>query len=154
MHKTIIGVRKDYQSLAFNTAVAKLIEFNNELTKQVGPDSGKPMPRAIAENLVLMLAPLAPHLAEEIWSRLGHGDSLAHHPFPIADEKLAADDQIEIPVQVLGKLRGKVVVPAGADVKAIEAAALADPDVQRHIAGKSIKKVIVVPGKLVNVVTG
>ncbi len=156
LHKTIGGVRNDYQTLGFNTAVAKLIEFNNELTRHVS--AGKPTPRPVAEALVLMLAPLAPHMAEELWSRLGalsgRSGSLAHHPFPEADPALAADDQIEIPVQVLGKLRGKIMVPAGADAQAIEAAALADEGVRKHIEGRPIKKVIVVPGKMVNVVVG
>jgi leucyl-tRNA synthetase len=160
LHKTIAAVRKDMDALGFNTAVAKLIEFNNDLTKACGPDApatpDRPagVPRAVAEALVLMLAPLAPHMAEELWQRLGHAQSLAHAPFPVADQSLAADDQIEIPVQVLGKLRGKITVPANADPKALEAAALADEKIQQHLAGKSVKKVIVVPGKLVNLVVG
>ncbi|MFN0012004.1 MAG: class I tRNA ligase family protein [Phycisphaerales bacterium] len=169
LHKTIAGVRKDMETLGFNTAVAKLIEFNNELTKRCGPDAGaskdggqdvrptKASPavsRGIAEPLVLMLAPLAPHMAEELWQKLGHGTSLAFEPFPVADSALAADDEIEIPVQVLGKLRGKVVVPAGSDAATIEAAAKADPKIAEQLAGKTIKKVIVVPGKLVNFVVG
>lgn len=101
-----------------------------------------------------MLAPLAPHLAEELWQKLGHAGTLAFEPFPVADAALAADDEIEIPVQVLGKLRGKVVVPAGSDAAAIEAAAKADPKIAEQLAGKTIKKVIVVPGKLVNFVVG
>jgi leucyl-tRNA synthetase len=158
LHKTIAGVRKDMQGLSFNTAVAKLIEFNNELTKQCGPDSkgaggiSGGVPRAVAEPLTLLLAPLAPHMAEELWHRLGHARSLAFEPFPLPDAALAADDQIEVPVQVLGKLRGKIVVPAGSDAKALEAAALADEKIQQHLAGKPVKKVIVVPGKLVNLV--
>jgi leucyl-tRNA synthetase len=153
LHKTIAGVRKDMAGLSFNTAVAKLIEFNNELTKQCGPDGRAPgVPREVAKMLTLMLAPLAPHMAEELWSRMGHARSLAFEPFPVADAKLAADDEIEVPVQVLGKLRGKIVVPAGSDAKALEAAALADEKIQQYLAGKPVKKVIVVPGKLVNLV--
>jgi len=150
LHKTILGVSHDYRTLGFNTAVAKLIEFNNELSRVYGAEG--PVPRAIAEPLALMLAPLAPHMAEELWARLGHAGSLAHHPFPVGDPALAADDTVEIVVQVLGKVRGKVSVPAGADQAAVEAAALADEGVRKHIEGKEIKKVIVVPGKLVNLV--
>ncbi len=157
LHKTIAGVRKDMAALSFNTAVAKLIEFNNELTRVAGPE-GKlaGVPRVVAEPLILMLAPLAPHMAEELWAKVRHGGasgaSLAFEPFPVADERLAADDQLEIPVQVLGKLRGKITVPAGSDAKALEAAALADEKIQQSLGGKPVKKVIVVPGKLVNLV--
>ncbi len=153
LHKTIAGVRKDMETLGFNTAVAKLIEFNNELTRQCGPDvPGSAVPRAVAEALTLMLAPLAPHMAEELWAKLGHAPSVAFVPFPAADAALAADDEIEIPVQILGKLRGKVTVPAGSDAAALEAAARADGKIAEQLAGKSVKKVIVVPGKLVNFV--
>jgi leucyl-tRNA synthetase len=152
LHKTIAGVRRDMETLGFNTAVAKLIEFNNDLTKARGPDSGKPVPRAVGEALVLLLAPLAPHLCEEAWSRFGHTTSLAHAPYPQADPALLADDTVEIPVQVLGKLRAKINVAAGLDAAALEAAALADEAVQKHLAGRPVKKVIVVPGKLVNLV--
>jgi len=100
MHKTIVGVRRDMETLGFNTAVAKLIEFVNDLTKAAAV---LPIPRACAETLALLLAPLAPHIAEDLWSRLGHETTLAFHAFPVADETLAADDQIEIPVQVPGQ---------------------------------------------------
>ena len=157
MHKTIAGVRKDMETLGFNTAVAKLIEFNNELTKQLGPDArrdGHPvtLPRPVAQTLTLLLAPLAPHIAEALWERLGHAGTLAFAPFPVADPALAADDQVEIVVQVLGKIRARLLMPAASDAKAIEAAALADETVQQHLGGKPIKKLIVVPGKLVNIV--
>ncbi len=150
LHKTILGVRRDYGALSFNTAVSKLIELNNELTRFAAEAGG--LPRAVAEAVTLMLAPLAPHMAEELWRRLGHADGLAHAPFPVGDEKLAADDEVELPVQVQGKVRARVKVPAGADAKACEEAALAAPDLKPWIEGKTIKKVIVVPGKMVNVV--
>ncbi len=157
LHKTIKGVRHDMVSMGFNTSVAKLIEFNNLLTKFCQGTGGAhgpsvAVPREVAEALALMLAPLAPHVAEELWSRLGHSQSLAHEPFPMFDEALTVDDQIEIPVQVQGKVRGRVMVAANADAKAIEAAALADEKVRASLEGKVIKKVIVVPGKMVNVV--
>jgi leucyl-tRNA synthetase len=150
LHKTIAGVRADCERLAFNTAIAKLIEFTNGVLSQM-----ERVPREVARAFVLMLAPLAPHVAEELWSRLGFGTgSLAYESFPVADVSLAADDEIEMPVQVNGKVRGHVRVPAGADARMIEEAALAEPKVRELLAGKTVKKVIVVPRKMVNVVAG
>ncbi|MDX1882656.1 leucine--tRNA ligase [Mycolicibacterium sp. 120270] len=148
LHRTIAGVSEDYASLRNNTAAAKLIEYTNHLTKKY---SGT-VPRAAVEPLVLMVAPLAPHLAEELWRRLGHDTSLAHGPFPVADEAYLTVDTIELPVQVNGKVRGHVTVPADADADAIEAAALADEKVQAFLDGATSKKVIVVAGRLVNLV--
>ena len=148
LHRTIAGVSEDYAALRNNTAVAKLIEYTNHLTKQ-HRDS---VPRAAVEPLVLMLAPLAPHLAEELWQRLGHPASLAHGPFPLADPDYLVEDSVEYPVQVNGKVRGRIMVPASADADAVEAAALADEKVQTFLAGATPKKVIVVAGRLVNLV--
>ncbi len=146
LHKTIAGVNEDYAALRNNTAAAKLIEYTNHLTKE-GVTA-----RAAVEPLVLMVAPLAPHLAEELWRRLGSAASLAHGPFPVADERYLVDDTVEYPVQVNGKVRGKIVVAADADKATLEAAALADEKVQAFLAGATPKKVIVVPGRLVNIV--
>ena len=110
------------------------------------------MPRAAVEPLVLMVAPLAPHLAEELWQRLGHETSLAHGPFPVADETYLTVDTVEYPVQVNGKVRGHITVPADADADTLEAAALADEKVQAFLNGATPKKVIVVAGRLVNLV--
>ncbi len=148
LHRTIAGASDDYASLRNNTAGAKLIEYTNHLTKKY---SGE-VPRAAVEPLVLMVAPLAPHLAEELWRRLGHDSSLAHGPFPVADEAYLVVDTVELPVQVNGKVRGHVTVPADADADAIEAAALADDKVQAFLDGATPKKVIVVAGRLVNLV--
>jgi leucyl-tRNA synthetase len=148
LHRTIAGVSDDYASLRNNTAVAKLIEYTNHLTKQY---RGL-VPRAAVEPLVLMVAPLAPHLAEELWRRLGHEDSLAHGPFPVADEAYLNVDTVEYPVQVNGKVRGRITVAADADADALEAAALADEKVQDFLDGATPKKVIVVAGRLVNLV--
>jgi leucyl-tRNA synthetase len=148
LHRTIAGVSDDYAALRNNTAVAKLIEYTNHLTKQ-HRDSA---PRSAVEPLVLMLAPLAPHLAEELWQRLGHSDSLAHGPFPTADPTHLVEDTVEYPVQVNGKVRGRITVSANADADAVEAAALADEKVQAFLAGETPKKVIVVAGRLVNLV--
>jgi leucyl-tRNA synthetase len=146
LHRTIAGVTEDYAALRNNTAVAKLIEYTNHLTKE-GVSS-----RAALEPLVLMVAPLAPHLAEELWKRLGHDTSLAHGPFPVADPAYLVDDTVELPVQVNGKVRGKITVAADADKAALEAAAVADEKVQAFLDGATPKKVIVVPGRLVNLV--
>jgi leucyl-tRNA synthetase len=146
LHKTIAGVAEDYAALRNNTAAAKLIEYTNHLTKE-GVSA-----RAAIEPLVLMVAPLAPHLAEELWRRLGHEGSLAHGPFPAVDERYLVDDTVELPVQVNGKVRGKITVAADADRAALEAAALADEKVQAFLAGATPKKVVVVPGRLVNFV--
>ena len=146
LHRTIAGVSDDYTNLRNNTAAAKLIEYTNHLTKQ-GVTA-----RAALEPLVLMVAPLAPHLAEELWKRLGHDDSLAHGPFPVADPQYLVEDTVEYPVQVNGKVRGRITVAADADADALEAAALADDKVQAFLNGATPKKVIVVAGRLVNIV--
>ena len=103
---------------------------------------------------MLLLSPFAPHLAEELWHALGHEQTLAYEPWPKFDPALTKADEIEVPVQINGKVRSKVTVPADIDEEALEAAALADPSVQASIAGKTVRKVIVVPGKLVNIVVG
>jgi leucyl-tRNA synthetase len=110
------------------------------------------LPRAAVEPLVLMLAPLAPHMAEELWSRLGHTASLAHGPFPQFDPAYLVDDTVEYVVQVNGKVRGRVMVAADADEAAVIAAALADEKVQAFLAGATPRKVIVVAGRLINFV--
>ncbi|CAM3462618.1 leucine--tRNA ligase [Mycobacterium colombiense] len=148
LHRTIAGVAEDYAALRNNTAAAKLIEYTNHLTKE----HRDAVPRAAVEPLVLMLAPLAPHMAEELWLRLGHQTPLAHGPFPVADPTYLVDDTVEYPVQVNGKVRGRVLVAADADQDALKAAALADDKVQAFLAGANPRKVIVVPGRLVNLV--
>jgi leucyl-tRNA synthetase len=146
LHRTIDGVRADMDAMRFNTAIAKLIELNNHLTKLGG------CPREAADRLVLMLAPLAPHLAEELWRMLGHTDTVTYLDFPVADPALLVDDTVEVPVQVNGKVRSRIVVAADADQATMEATALADPKVQAALGGNAPKKVIVVPGRMVNIV--
>ena len=144
-----LAVRTDMANLRFNTAIAKLTELNNHVTAKGAATT----PREVAEPLVLMVAPLAPHIAEELWHRLGHADSLAYAPFPEADPALLVQDTVEIPVQVKGKVRAHVTVAADADAAAIEALALADPSVAKAIGDAPVKRVVVVPGRMVNVVT-
>ncbi len=148
LNRTVAGVSEDYVALRNNTAAAKLIEYTNHLTKE----HRESVPRAAVEPLVLMLAPLAPHLAEELWQRLGHDTPLAHGPFPRADAAYLIDETVEYPVQVNGKVRGRVVVAADADEDTLKAAALADDKVQGFLSGATPRKVIVVPGRLVNLV--
>ncbi|WP_019932190.1 leucine--tRNA ligase [Nocardia sp. BMG111209] len=148
LHRTIDGVDGDYAALRDNTAGAKLIELTNHLTKQYPQGA----PRAVVEPLVLMLAPMAPHITEELWERLGHTAALAHGPFPVADPALLVADSVEYPIQVNGKVRSRISVAADADAKAIEAVALADGKLREFLGDKEPRKIIVVPGRLVNVV--
>ena len=152
LHRTIAAVRDDMTQLKFNTAIARLSELNNRLT-QVVADTGH-APRDVAEPLVLMLAPLTPHAAEELWSRLGHPDSLAYAPVPEADPAELVDDTVEIVVQVDGRPRGRVHVPADAPDDAVEAAARAEPHVAALLDDRPVRRVVVVAGRLVNFVLG
>ena len=149
LHKTIAAVREGFETLRFNTSIARITELNNHLT-QAYPDGG--VPRSVAEPLVLMLAPLAPHAAEELWSRLGHEESLAWHAFPEADPALLVEKTIEVPVQVNGKVRTVLSVPTGLDPNGLEAAARADARVAAALDGREVRRVVVVPGRLVNFV--
>ena len=149
LHKAISGVHGDVVALHYNTAAAKLIELNNHLTKTY---AGSGVPRSVAEPLVQMMAPLTPHIAEELWSRLGHDDTLAYGPFPVADEQYLVADTVEYPIQVNGKVRSRITVPTGASTADVETAALADEKVLAALEGAAPRKVIVVPGRLVNVV--
>jgi len=146
LHKTIKAVTEDMEALRFNTAISRLMEFVNAFTGEAR------RPRAVLEPFVLMLAPLAPHMAEELWEALGHAGTLAYAPWPTYDDALTRDATIEIPVQIDGKVRSRVTLPADADRAAIESAALADPRVKELLAGRTPKKVVVVPGRLVNIV--
>ncbi|MFC4854919.1 leucine--tRNA ligase [Actinophytocola glycyrrhizae] len=149
LHKAIDGVHADYANMRFNTAGAKLIELNNHVTKTYG---SKPAPRSVVEPMVQMLAPMCPHIAEEMWAVLGHDGSLAHGPFPVADEKYLVEDTVEYPIQVNGKVRARITVAASATQDEVKAAALAEEKVATLITGGEPRKVIVVPGRLVNVV--
>jgi leucyl-tRNA synthetase len=146
LHKTIKAVTNDLDAMSFNTAIARMMEFTNFFTKSDA------RPRVAMEKLVLLLAPFAPHMAEELWQALGHQKTLAYEPWPTFDESAIKEDTIEIPIQVNGKLRGKILVAAGVDKAALESAALADAKVQELLSGKTIVKTVVVPGRMVNFV--
>jgi len=149
LHRTIDGVRSDMEGMRFNTTIAKLTELNNELTRR-----GTGAPREVADMLVRMLAPLVPHFAEELWHRL-HGDgagSVTHAGFPAADPDLLVDDTVEVPVQVNGRLRGRVTIAADADERAAVAAALAEPNVAARVGGRELRKQLYVPGRMITLV--
>jgi leucyl-tRNA synthetase len=151
LHQTITAVRHDFSQLRFNTAIARLHELN-AYAARVSSREGS-LPRGLAEPLVLMTAPLAPHIAEELWSRLGHDEMAACAPFPEAHESLAAASALVIPVQVDGKTRFQVEVPAGAGEDEIEAIITAHPGYAQHTAGTPMRRLIVVPGRIANIVT-
>ena len=148
LHQTIAKVTEDIEAMRFNTAIAALMELTNAAYKWPS------MPRAVAEPFVLLLAPLAPHFAEELWQRLGHAESLAYHAWPAADAALLKADVIEIPVQVNGKVRGKISVPAEAQEAEVIEIAKGDQNVGKHLAGQTVKRAIYVRGRIVNFVVG
>jgi leucyl-tRNA synthetase len=148
LHRAIKKVGEDVAALRFNTAIAELIKLNNELT-------GLPtVPRRLAETFTLLLAPFAPHLAEELWQRLGHNESLARHAWPQYDESKLAESMLELPVQVNGKVRDKITVPADAAEADILRVAEASERVRPWVEGKTLRKRLYVPKKLVNLVVG
>ena len=150
LHRCIDGVRADMEALRFNTAIAKLIELNNVLTPYVAEHGA--CPEEVATPLAKMLAPLCPHMAEELWSRLGNPGTITYEDFPAADASLLASDTIEIPVQINGKVRTRLVVTVGMSQDELKVAAMADAKVQELLAGTTPKKEIIVPGRLVNFV--
>ena len=157
LHQTIAKITLDFEGRwHFNTCVAAIMELVNEIqgadAQLAAGDVSAAVVHELLRSLALLLAPFAPYLAAELWEELGEGGSILRAPWPLSDPGLAKEDELEIPVQINGKLVTVLRVPADADAKAIEAAALADEKVQLRAAGKTVAKVIVVPGKLVNLV--
>lgn len=148
LHAMLKKVGEDIEGLRFNTAISAMMEFLNEAQKWAQ------RPRAILEPLILALSPFAPHLAEELWSKLGHAESLAYEAWPVHNSALLVTDTVEVVVQVNGKLRGRVVVSKQAGQAEVLGVAKAEPGVAAHVAGKTLRKEIYVPGKLVNLVVG
>ncbi|MFI2028902.1 leucine--tRNA ligase [Streptomyces buecherae] len=146
LHKAIDGISQDLAQLRFNTAVAKLTELNNHVTKV------REVPRTVAESLVLLTAPLAPHIAEELWRRLGHETSVVHAPFPVADPAYVQDEAVTCVVQLKGKVKARLEVPPTISDEELEQRALADPAVIAALGDVGIRKVIVRAPKLVNIV--
>lgn len=155
LHRTIARVADDIERLAFNTAIAALIEFTNAATAAAPSDIGLGvLTRDQLERFAIALSPVAPHMAEELWSKLGHKKTIAYQLWPTVDPALLRDDTIELPVQILGKVRARIKVNADADAKTVEQAVRADSTIKSLLEGKTVRKVIVVPGKIVNIVTG
>jgi leucyl-tRNA synthetase len=146
MHRTIMEVTRDTGRMEFNTAIARMMEFVNFFTKQAI------RPKSAMEQFAQLLSPYAPHLAEELWQTLGHEETLAYESWPDYDEALTKEDTVEIPVQINGKVRARITVPADTGKDEIEAAAREDAKVTALIGEKRIVKVVVVPGRLVNFV--
>ena len=146
LHRTIKVVSENLEQMAFNTAISRMMEFTNFFLKE------ERRPKQAMEKLVLLLSPYAPHLAEELWRLLGHADTLAYEPWPTYDEAALQESTVEIPVQINGKLRSKIQVPVGSDQAATETAAKANERVAEFLAGKTVVKTVVVPGRMVNFV--
>jgi leucyl-tRNA synthetase len=146
LHKAIKAVSHDVENLLFNTAISRMMEFVNVATK------AKALNKAGMEQFILILAPFAPHAAEELWALLGHSTSLAYEAWPAYDESVLAEESIEIPVQVNGKLKTRITIAADASKDDILAVAKADESVQSHLDGKNVVKEIYVPGRMVNLV--
>jgi leucyl-tRNA synthetase len=148
LHKAIDGVRGDLEGMRFNTAIAKVTELNNHLTT-----AGGAVPRSVAEPLVLLVAPLAPHIAEELWRKLGHTDSVVHQDFPVADPRYVVDETVTCVVQIKGKVKARLEVSPSISEEELEKVALEDEKVVAALDGAGIRKVIVRAPKLVNIVT-
>jgi leucyl-tRNA synthetase len=146
LHKTIKAVTDDIDRLSFNTAISRMMEFSNFMSSE------SVRPKSVLSQFVQLLSPFAPHIAEELWNVLGHPQTLAYEPWPTYDPALLVEDSVEVPVQFNGKLRSRIVVPANSDAAALEAAARADEQVQKNLEGKTIVKVVAVPGRMVNFV--
>ncbi|QOK25413.1 leucine--tRNA ligase [Cytobacillus oceanisediminis] len=145
-HQTVKKVTEDYEGLRFNTAISQMMVFINEAYK------ADVLPKTFAEGFVKMLSPIAPHMSEELWSKLGHGESIAYEAWPAYDEAKMIDDEVEIVIQINGKVKAKLMVPADAKKDLLEQIAMGDDKVKEQIDGKTVRKVIAVPGKLVNIV--
>ncbi|MCK6084040.1 leucine--tRNA ligase [Corynebacterium sp. LaCa54] len=148
LHRTIAGVRDDYENLRLNTVVAKLIEYVNYLTKTYRTEA----PRAAVEPIAQLVSPIAPHIAEELWQRFGHDETITYQPFPAFEEKYLVDDEIEVPVQINGKVKARINVAADADQEAVFEVVLADAKIAELTSGKNVVKKIYVPGRMVNLV--
>ena len=147
LHQTIQSVREDMENLRFNTAIARITELNNEITK-----SNTETPREVADALIHLIAPLVPHVAEELWEMLGNDSSIVYSPFPVPDPTFLVSETVEIPIQINGKLKSKITVPSDLSSSDLRNAALADEKIASIISDTEIKKEIIVDGKLVNFV--
>ena len=153
LHQTVKRVTRDVEALRFNTAISGMMELLKHLS-----DLPDPLPRAAMRALILLVSPFAPHVAEELWQTGGHDverrGTLAHQAWPTWDEALCQEDTVEIAVQVNGRVRGRVVLPRTASAEAARTAALGADEVAPHVAGRTVRRFVYVPGKIVNVVVG
>jgi leucyl-tRNA synthetase len=145
-HQTVKKVTENYEELKFNTAISQLMVFINDAYKA---DS---LPKVYIEGFVKLLAPVAPHIAEELWSKLGHSESITYGTWPAFDEAKLVDNEVEIVIQINGKVKAKLMVPTDTTREKLEEIAMGDDSIKEQIDGKTIRKVIAVPGKLVNIV--
>jgi leucyl-tRNA synthetase len=145
-NQTVKKVQEDYEGLRFNTAISQMMVFINEAYKQTE------LSKEYMEGFVKLLSPVAPHLAEELWEKLGHSGTISYESWPTYDESKLVEDEVEIVVQLNGKVKAKLLVPASASKEQMEEIALSDESVKEQIEGKTVRKVIAVPGKLVNIV--
>jgi leucyl-tRNA synthetase len=156
VHQTIQRVTEDIEDrIQLNTAVAALMELYNEISRveaEVAEGPTRPVLQEAIETVVLLLSPFTPHVCEEMWERIGRRRFVVDRPWPVADAAVAREEAVELAVQVNGKVRGHVTVPAGTSEEEIKRRALEEPRVKEHLAGKAIVKTVVVPGRLVSVV--
>jgi leucyl-tRNA synthetase len=145
-HQTVKKVSEDFENLRFNTAISQMMVFINEAYK------ADTLPKAYVEGFVKLLSPICPHIAEELWEKLGHNDTITYEPWPTYDESKLVDNEVEIVLQVNGKVRSKMMVSRDATREQLEELALQDEKIKELIEGKTVRKVIAVPGKLVNIV--
>ncbi|NLY74054.1 MAG: leucine--tRNA ligase [Firmicutes bacterium] len=153
-HQTIAKASKEIEDFSFNTYLAALMELSNVMAKYKENVYTTEAWEEAVKTILLLIAPACPHFAEELWTALGYGYSIHNQPWPVYDPALAAEESIEIVIQVNGKIRDKAVVPVGSQVKELEELALSTPGVQPYLTGKSVRKVVVVPDRLVNIVVG
>ncbi|MBI4358166.1 MAG: class I tRNA ligase family protein, partial [Candidatus Omnitrophica bacterium] len=146
LHRTIKKVTADIEALKFHTAIAALMIFVNDITKL------EMRSQKTVETFLLLLAPFAPHVAEELWQRLGHKKTLAYEPWPSTDERYLIESNVEIVVQISGKIRSRLILPIGLDDNQLKEVVLSDENVKKWINGKPILKFIVVPNRLVNII--
>jgi len=149
--KKITGsIERDYH---FNTAIAALMELVNEITAFIPEnDNDREVLKFGVRQMILLLSPFAPHITAELWEQIGEKESILKESWPVWDEEVAKEEEIELVVQINGKLRGKIMIPSGLDDDAVKEKAFSDPKIQEQIRGKTLKKIVVVKGKLVNMV--
>jgi leucyl-tRNA synthetase len=152
MHKTIKKVTEDIDSMAFNTGISAMMIYTNALLDAM-KDPSMVLSKELVESLVLLVSPYAPHVAEECWQLLGHTESLAYHPWPVYDEELCVQSTAVIAVQVNGKVRGKIEVDVDAEQESVMGVARGNPNVLSYLENKELKKVIYIPGRILNIVT-